>query len=130
MRLLAIAVMALAIATSALAATAAVPFKATLAAGTHRPAINTRWPYAVKVVDSKGHPLRARISVAVVDPLGGVHPTEYYLSTKLVTNIPFRGTFRDAVKWPPESKGFPLTFRVIVKVGTTKKVLKYLVTPA
>jgi hypothetical protein len=120
----------LAIVAAAFAVTAA-PFKATLTAGTHHPAINTRWPYAARVVDAKGHPLRARISVAVVDPIGGVHPTLYYVSTtKYVTNIPFRGTFRDAVKWPPESKGYPLTFRVTVRVGTAKKVLKYLVTPA
>ena len=103
----------------------------TLHAGTHHPAVNTRWPYSVRVVDAKGHPLRARISVAVVDPIGGVHPTLFYVSdTKYVTNIPFKGTFRDAVKWPPESKGYPLTFRVTVKVGTLKRVLKYLVTPA
>jgi hypothetical protein len=120
----------LAIAATSLAVTAA-PFKATLTVGMHHPAINTRWPYVVKVVDAKGKPLRARISVAVVDPIGGVHPTLYYVSTtKYVTNIPFRGTFRDAVKWPPESKGYPLTFRVTVRVGTAKKVLRYLVTPA
>src|SRR5262249_31375824 len=105
----------------------AAPFKATLTTGGHTPVVNTRWPYAVKVVDAKGQPLRARISVAVVDPLGSAHPTEYYASKKLVVNIPFRGTFRDAVKWPPESKGFPLTFRVTVKVGTAKRVLKYAV---
>ena len=120
----------IAITASALAVTA-TSFKVTLHAGTHHPAINTRWPYSVRVVDAKGHPLRARISVAVVDPIGGVHPTLFYVSdTKYVTNIPFKGTFRDAVKWPPESKGYPLTFRVTVKVGTLKRVLKYLVTPA
>jgi hypothetical protein len=107
----------------------AVPFKATLTTGGHNPVANSRWPYSVKVVDGKGHPLRARISVAIVDPLGTAHPTEYYASKKLVVNIPFRGTFRDAVKWPPESKGFPLTFRVTVKVGTTKRVLSYRVVP-
>jgi hypothetical protein len=121
MRLLAIAASAFAIGT--------VPFKATLIAGTHHPAINTRWPYAVKVVDVRGLPLRATISVAVVDPLGTVHPTQFYLGTKYVTNIPFKGVFRDAVKWPPESRGYPLTFRVTVKVGTSRKVLKYLVVP-
>ena len=122
MRLIAIAATALAITTT--------PFKATLTAGSHHPVINTRWPYSVRVVDAKGHPLRARISVAVVDPIGGVHPTLFYVSdTKYVTNIPFRGTFRDAVKWPPESKGYPLTLRVTVKVGTLKRMLKYLVTP-
>jgi hypothetical protein len=128
MRLLAIGFAVLAVAGAAPAATA-VAFRATLVAGTHRPAINTRWPYAVKVVNAKGKPLAARISVAVVDPLGTAHPTEFYASTKLVKNIPFRGTFRDAVKWPPESKGYPLTFRVTVKVGTGTKVLKYVVTP-
>ena len=120
----------IAITASALAVTA-TSFKVTLHAGTHHPAVNTRWPYSVRVVDAKGHPLRARISVAVVDPIGGVHPTLFYVSdTKYVTNIPFKGTFRDAVKWPPESKGYSLTFRVIVKAGTLKRVLKYLVTPA
>ena len=121
MRLLAIAAAAL--------AGAGVPFKATLTAGTHHPAINTRWPYTVRVVDAKGKPLAARISVAVVDPIGGVHPTQYYLGTKYVTNIPFKGTFRDAVKWPPDSRGYPLTFRVTVKAGTAKKVLTYIVAP-
>jgi hypothetical protein len=105
----------------------AAPFKATLTAGGHNPVVNTRWPYAVKVVDGTGKPLRARISVAVVDPLGTAHPTEYYASKKLVTNIPFRGTFRDAVKWPPDSRGYPLTFRVTVKIGTVSRVLKYAV---
>jgi len=123
MRLIAIMATALAVATT--------PFKATLVAGTHHPVINTRWPYAVKVADRKGHPLRARISVAVVDPIGGVHPTLFYVSdTRYVTNIPFRGTFRDAVKYPPESKGYPLTFRVTLKVGMATRVIKYLVVPA
>ena len=116
----------LAILTSVVAVHAA-SFRATLTTGGHNPVVNTRWPYAVKVVDGKGHPLRARISVAVVDPLGTAHPTEYYANTKLVTNIPFRGTFRDAVKWPPESKGYPLTFRVTLKVGAATRVLKYAV---
>jgi hypothetical protein len=123
MRLIAITATTLAVAT--------MPFKATLTAGTHHPAVNTRWPYAVKVTDRKGHPLRARISVAVVDPIGGVHPTLFYASTtRYVTNIPFRGTFRDAVRYPPESKGYPLTFRITVKVGAAAKVIKYVVTPA
>ena len=60
----------IAITASALAVTA-TSFKVTLHAGTHHPAVNTRWPYSVRVVDAKGHPLRPRISVAVVDPIGG-----------------------------------------------------------
>ena len=107
----------------------AASFRTTLTTGGHNPVVNTRWPYAVKVVDAEGQPLRARITVAVVDPLGTAHPTEFYANTKLVRNIPFRGTFRDAVKWPPESRGYPLTFRVTVKVGTASRVLKYTVVP-
>jgi len=131
MRLSVIAATVLGVAAAAAAAAFAsgIVFRATLLAGTHRPAINTRWPYAVKVVDSKGRPLRARISVAVVDPIGGVHPTQFYVSTRYVTNIPFRGTFRDAVLWPPESRGYQLTFRVTLLVGKTRRVLKYLVVP-
>jgi hypothetical protein len=118
------------IASAAAAFAVATPFRATLTVGTHHPAINTRWPYAVKVTDRTGHPLRARISVAVVDPIGGVHPTLFNASTtKYVTNIPFRGTFRDAVRYPPASKGYPLTFRVTLKVGTATKVITYLVMP-
>ena len=118
----------LTVAVTTLAATVA-PFHATLTAGTHHPSVNGKWPYSVRVVDAKGMPLAARISVAVVDPIGGVHPTQYYLGTKYVTNIAFRGTFRDAVKWPPESKGYPLAFRVTVTVGKVKRVLRYVVTP-
>ncbi len=110
-------------------AAGAIVFRAKLLAGSHTPAVNTRWPYTVEVTDAKGRPLRARLTVQVVDPLGGVHPTEFYASRKLVTNIPFRGTFRDAVKWPPESRGYQLTFRAIVKVGTARKTLGYRVTP-
>ena len=128
MRLLVTVVTVSAIVGAAVAG-AAVAYKATLVAGTHSPVVNTRWPYAVKVADSKGRPLRAQVSVAVVDPLGTAHPTEFYNSTRLVKNIPFRGTFRDAVMFPPESKGFPLTFRVTVKVGAATRVLKYSVTP-
>jgi hypothetical protein len=119
----------LAVAASVLALHA-VAFQATLTVGTHSPAVNTRWPYAVKVVDAKGKPLRARVTMQVVDPLGTVHPVAYYANTKSIVNVPFRGTFRDAVKWPPESRGFPITFRAVVTVGKTKRVLKVVVLPS
>jgi hypothetical protein len=105
-------------------------FKATLLAGGHAPAINTRWPYSVKVTNTKGKPLAARLTAVVVDPIGGVHPVEFFSSsTKHVTNFPIKGTFRDAIIWPPESKGYALTFRMTVRVGTAKRVLTYLLTP-
>jgi hypothetical protein len=126
-----VALVAAAVAVALLSATAgsAIVFRATLTAGSHRPAVNTRWPYTVKVVDARQRLLRARVTAQVVDPLGGVHPTEFYANTKLVKDIPFRGVFRDAVKWPPESRGFQLTFRIIVKVGTARRTLSYRVTP-
>ena len=104
-------------------------FRATLTAGGHAPVIDKRWPYSVKASNSKGKPLAARVTVAIVDPIGVVHPVEFFASTKTVTNIPFKGTFREAVLWPIESKGYTLTFRVTVRVGTAKRVLGYAVTP-
>src|SRR5260221_5085051 len=105
-------------------------FKATLMGGGHAPAINTRWAYSVKVTSANGKPLAARLTAVVVDPIGGVHPVEFFSSsTKHVTNFPIKGTFRDAIIWPPESKGYALTFRMTVRVGTAKRVLTYLLTP-
>jgi hypothetical protein len=105
-------------------------FKATFVGGGHAPPINTRWAYSVKVTDAKGKALAARISAVVVDPIGAVHPVEFFSSaTKHVTNFPIKGTFKDAIIWPPESGGYELTFRVTVKVGTTKRVLTYRLTP-
>ena len=121
MKLIAIAVSALAL--------QAVGFKATFIGGGHSPAINVRWPYTVKVTDLKGKPLAARITAVVIDPIGMVHPVEFFANKKTVTNYPIKGTFRDAILWPVESKGYLLTFRVTVRVGTTKRVLKYLLTP-
>jgi hypothetical protein len=121
MKLVAVAVAALAL--------QGVPFKATLVGGGHAPKINTRWPYTVKVTDAKGKPLAARITAVVVDPIGGVHPVQFFANTKYVTNYPIRGLFKDAIIWPPESTNYQLKFRVTVRVGTAKKVLTYLLTP-
>ena len=129
-------------------------FKATFVGGGHAPAINKRWPYTVKVTDAKGKPTAARITAVVVDPVGGVHPVEFFATIvpkpaapqcppnwildpqakpptckKYVTNYPIKGTFKDAIIWPPESGGYALTFKVTVRVGTAKKVLIYLLTP-
>ena|SRR5882724_100136 len=105
-------------------------FKATFVGGGHAPVINTRWQYTVKVIDAKGKPLAARITAVVIDPIGGVHAVEFFASSKkFVTNYPIKGTFKDAIIWPPESNNYALTFKVTVRVGTTKKVLKYVLTP-
>ena len=114
MKLVVVAVAALALQGAA--------FKATFVGGGHTPAINTRWPYTVKVTDAKGKPLAARITAVVVDPIGVVHPVEFFSSAKKhVTNYPIKGTFKDAIIWPPESKGYALTFKVTVRVGTPRR---------
>ena len=121
MKLVVVAVAALALQGAA--------FKATFVGGGHTPVINARWPYTVKVTNAKGKPLAARITAVVVDPIGGVHPVEFFANKKTVTNYPIKGTFRDAIIWPPEANGYTVTFKVTVRIGTAKKVLTYLLTP-
>jgi hypothetical protein len=81
------------------------------------------------VTDAKGKPLAARITAVVVDPIGGVHPVEFFANKKTVTNYRIKGTFRDAIIWPPEANGYTVTFKVTVHVGAAKKVLTYKLTP-
>ncbi len=109
-------------------ALAAPPFKATFWAPTHTPKVNTRWPYRVTATDLHGKPIAAKLTVQVVDPFGGVHAVQFYANTKNVVNHPFVGTFKDAVKWPPESRGFKLTLRLIVKAKGGTVTLLYKVT--
>jgi hypothetical protein len=111
-------------------AVAAVPFKAKLTAGTHQPKVNTKWPYSVRVTTLKGKPMKAKITVQIVDPLGGVHPVEFGARKVNVVNHPFFGTFRDYVIWPPSSAvGVTLVFRTIVKTAKGKVTLRYNVNP-
>jgi len=126
-----LAALTLALTASAVAA-APRPFKATLTAATHSPVADnkTRWPYQVKLTDLKGKPLAGRVSIAIVDPLGTVHPVQFFLNTKYVTNIPFKGVFKDAVLWPPDSAvGVVLNFRATVVTAKGKAVLIYPVKP-
>jgi hypothetical protein len=106
----------------------AAPLKVTLAAPGHTPKINTRWNYVVRAT-SGGKPAAAKITALIVDPVGGRHPVEFGKTTKKIRNWPFKGEFRDFVIWPPSSRGVPLTFRLVVVAGTTKRVLNYTVTP-
>jgi hypothetical protein len=103
--------------------------KVTLTAAGHTPKIKVHWPYTVKVTKG-GKPAAARLSVAIVDPIGGVHPVQFGASKKYVTNWPFKGTFSDYLIWPADSAvGVPLKIRATVKVGKTTKVLTYTVMP-
>jgi hypothetical protein len=99
-----------------------------LSAPGHAPGTGTHWQYSVSV-RSGGKPVAARITAQIVDPIGGVHPVDYGTTKKPVRNLPFRGTFRDFVIWTADSRGIPLTFRITVTSGGTKKVVSYAVTP-
>jgi hypothetical protein len=118
---------ALAVAAAAVAFVAA-GVKVTLTAAGHTPKVGTRWPYSVHATVN-GHPAKGRLTAQVVDPLGTAHPVQYGTTTKFVTNWPFTGTFHDFLIWPKASRGVPVTFRMTVRVGKTKRVLKYAVTP-
>jgi hypothetical protein len=112
---------------TAAGALAAGSLHATLIASGHTPKVGVRWPYTVHAAVG-GKPARARVTARIVDPLGGVHPVGFGARKGNVTKIPFRGTFRDFVIWPGSSVGYPLTFRIIVTAGTSKRVIDYKVT--
>jgi hypothetical protein len=122
LRLAALCVAALALSASAGAAPA---FKATFTASTHTPRTNAKWFYSVRATDLRGKPVKATITSQIVDPVGGVHGVEFGCCKRLVANHRFTGVFRDYVRFPPESEGFKLTFRVIVKALGAKRVLTY-----
>jgi hypothetical protein len=90
----------------------------------HTPKINTHWNYTV-TVRKGGKPVAARLTEQIVDPVGGVHAVQFGKSTKNITNWPIKGAFSDFIIWPASARGVPLTFRVIVKVGTAKKVVNF-----
>jgi hypothetical protein len=100
----------------------------TLHAPGHSPRIKTHWDYSVTVTRG-GKPVSATITAQIVDPIGGVHLVQFGNTTKNIKAYPFTGTFRDFVIWPADSRGIPLTFRLTVKSGPTKKVIGYHVTP-
>jgi hypothetical protein len=105
-------------------------FKATLTAPTHHAKAGTKWFYTVRVTDLTGKPIRARISVQIVDPLGSVHPVQYANTKKNLTNWPINGHFRDYIIWPRSSAiGISLTLRVIVRTAKGKLSLAYSVSP-
>ena len=113
----------------------AAPFAATLKAPTHHPKANRFWPITVTARSHSGRALRATATYQFVYS-GQVVQTAYpspKADPKLACSkagtcrhspYPFRGRFRDpTVVWPARSVGYPLTFRVVVKVkgmGTVK----------
>ena len=90
--------------------------------------VGPKWFYTVAATRS-GKPVRATLSMAIVDPLGTAHPVEVGPTTQPITALPIRGSYRDYMIFPPESRGVPLKIRVTVVAGTQRRVLVYVVTP-
>lgn len=111
-----------------LAAGSGAPVSVTVQSPGHTAKINTHWNYTVKVTQS-GKVVPAKITEAIVDPIGGSHPVQFGKNTKNITNWPFNGIFKDFIIWPPTSRGIPLTLRITIQVGKAKKVVNYAVTP-
>ena len=112
-------VVALLAATAAGSARAAGPIKVTISAPV-KPKVNVPWAYSVKVVDARGKPIAARLSLVVIDPLGTAHPVEFFKKKTFVTNVAIKGVFRDKIIWPPASVGYPLKLRATAKAGGVK----------
>jgi hypothetical protein len=124
--------LALLVAGTSSGARRASPFKATLTAATHTPRVLTTWKYSVRVTDPAGHPIAARITSQIVDPLGTVHPVEFDGTghNPFVKNYGFFGNFCDSVHFPKSSGvGVALTFRTVIVTAKGRKVLTYSVTP-
>lgn len=110
------------------AAPAAAPLKVVFTPATPAPKVGVKWPYTLKAT-SGGKPVKARLTVSLLDPIGGVHEVEDDANDRVIKNRPFTGTFRDKLLFPAESKGFPLKLRFAVVAGMAKKTLEVEVTP-
>jgi len=113
---------------AAAALVAAAPVKVTVTAPGHAPPVGVRWNYSVAATVG-GRPVKALLTEQIVDPIGGVHPVQYGTTTKVIKNWPFKGVFRDFILWPKSTRGIPVTWRITVVVGKTKRVVNYKITP-
>ncbi len=90
--------------------------------------VGPKWAYTVKVTRA-GKPVRAKLTMQIVDPLGTAHPVEVGPTTRPITRLPIVGVYRDYMIFPPESRGVPLKIRVTVAAGPQRRILVYVVTP-
>ena len=105
-------------------------FRVSLSAPTHTPRAGTaRWRYVVRAATAAGRPLRGRLTVAVVDPLGTAHLAEVGTTARKLRDYPFSGQYHDFAQWPAASRGYRLTFRVTVRALGSSRTVNYWVTP-
>jgi len=93
-------------------AAAPAPVEVAIISPTHHPKVNKPWPMTVRVTDSSGNPLPARLTMRILfggNPVGKVDNGRVYR---------FVGTWHerkgDEITWPRASRGQPLEFEVIV----------------
>ncbi len=132
MRRLTLLLALVALAASAPAGAAKLPFKATLTAAGHSPKVKSTWKYHVRVTDLKGHPIAAKISSFIVDPLGTKHPVEFdgTGTNPIVKNYSFFGNFCDSITWPVSSGvGVTLKFETVIVTAGGRTTLAYAVAP-
>ena len=109
---------------------APAPLRISLSAPTHTPrAGRAKWWYVVRATTTAGRPLRGRLTVAVVDPLGTAHLAEVGTTTRKLRDYRFSGRYRDFARWPAASSGYRLTFRVTVRALGSSRTVNYWVRP-
>jgi hypothetical protein len=119
---------------------ASAPCVAHLSAPTHHPKAGKLWPITVTCRTRSGRAVRATATyqfvyngqvVATRYPSPNVNPNSACSKAGTCRHSPwpFKGRMRDATfTWPARSVGFPLTFRVVVKVkGQGTRRLNYTV---
>jgi hypothetical protein len=117
MRLVLIAVAALALALPAAAATP--PFKASLKTTTTTPIVDQPWRWTVVARDAAGKPLAARLRLQI---LVGTLVVGCWKGSAMTQCsganagdwIPFKGVKRGVLTWPAQSAGVKLTFQAVV----------------
>lgn len=97
---------------------AAASFRAHLKAPGHHPHAGRKWRIKVTVHSRSGRPLRASAYYQFLYA-GQVVSTQYPSPHAPPRHTPyhFKGHYRDPIRWPKRSVGYPLTFRVVVKAG-------------
>lgn len=80
----------------------------------HHPHAGKKWPIKVSAKSHSGRPLHAKAIYRFVYQGQVVRTTSPY-GKHSQKPYPFRGHYRDVVRWPKRSVGFPLKFRVVVK---------------
>ena len=116
-------------ATLSLAGTAAAagPLKAVFKPATPAPKVTVKWPYTLTVT-SGGKPAKGLLTATLVDPIGMSHQVMDD-ALRPIKRRAFRGVFSDKILFPAEAKGYPLTIKFAVTVGTAKTVTVVRVTP-